>query len=497
MAVVHLVRSLRDMLDKVDDTLFALAEKAENNILQSRFFDAMREVRLRRQRMEEQFRKHFIEDFNRRVRGVARHATQTAFQLDADLMLIGNDDLEESLAITSMVEKLKSLCKDDLFALDKRLGFLLDDCNLERHDNPIGPQVICEAAREACRPMEAGIEVKLIILKLFDKLVVSSVPGLYSAVNDYLMEKGLLPQIRRSLVGNAQGSRPIRAAGLEQPGPYPIAIAKRPSQGEDRELEAGSSTGCVAEPISADPGLLATLRSIMTVKALGEGGGQVPGQIEYVHKVLSDLSLIQQGQIGALFGGAAPLDITQLTAGSVNVLRTLKATPIAGGMGEVDDMMIDIVAMMFDYILDDKNLPDAIKVLIGRLQIPIFKVAILDKSFFSRKFHPARKLLNSLAEVALGWSQEREQDVTLYRKVEEIVHRILAEFEDDVEIFSRLLKEFEAFLAEQERQALAHSDESTKTAQGRENLQLARPWRRMRWRGGSIAKRYRQAYRLS
>ena len=45
---------------------------------------------------------------------------------------------------------------------------------------------------------------------------------------------------------------------------------------------------------------------------------------------------------------------------------------------------------------DSGVIPDAIKALIGRLQIPILKVAILDKKFFSNKTHPTRKLLDSL-----------------------------------------------------------------------------------------------------
>jgi len=57
-------------------------------------------------------------------------------------------------------------------------------------------------------------------------------------------------------------------------------------------------------------------------------------------------------------------------------------------MGHVDAMTLDIVAMLFDYILDDRNIPDAMKALIGRLQIPVLKVAMLDKTFFSQKNAP-------------------------------------------------------------------------------------------------------------
>jgi hypothetical protein len=65
--------------------------------------------------------------------------------------------------------------------------------------------------------------------------------------------------------------------------------------------------------------------------------------------------------------------------------------------------VINLIAMVFECILEDRNVPDSLKALIARLQIPMLKVAVLDKSFFSRTSHPARRLLNEIAEAAMGW----------------------------------------------------------------------------------------------
>ena len=50
-----------------------------------------------------------------------------------------------------------------------------------------------------------------------------------------------------------------------------------------------------------------------------------------------------------------------------------------------DEDAIDVISMLFDFILEDRNLPDAMKALLARLQIPMLKVAILDKSFFTAR----------------------------------------------------------------------------------------------------------------
>ena len=43
-----------------------------------------------------------------------------------------------------------------------------------------------------------------------------------------------------------------------------------------------------------------------------------------------------------------------------------------------------------------------VEALLGRLQIPTLKVALLDKSFFSSKSHPARRLLDDVAHLELN-----------------------------------------------------------------------------------------------
>ncbi len=71
-------------------------------------------------------------------------------------------------------------------------------------------------------------------------------------------------------------------------------------------------------------------------------------------------------------------------------------------VGGVDEDVINLIAMLFEFILDDRTLPDCLKALIGRLQIPMLKVAVVDKSFFSRGSHPARRLLNEIASASLA-----------------------------------------------------------------------------------------------
>ncbi len=61
LAVEHLVRAFPAMLDKVDDALFDRVNQSENAADHNVYFDTMREMRLKRQDINAEFKKSFGE----------------------------------------------------------------------------------------------------------------------------------------------------------------------------------------------------------------------------------------------------------------------------------------------------------------------------------------------------------------------------------------------------------------------------------------------------
>lgn len=487
LAIRRLSAALISMMGKVDDALFELAEKAENNAVQTLYFDAMREVRLKRASMEIGFKAKLLEGFNREIRKeneTAESGSPAPELRMNDMDLMQHDELEESLAVSNMVSKIEIGCKEALGMLNRRIGYLLNDPELVRAKNPIGPEVVCNAFREACE-VESGIKVKLIIMKLFDRYVVSEeMLSLYQDVNKLLIERGVLPELRHEVKRNPNARATPAAAG---------------ATGE--AAQAGANAAATA----SEEDVFATLQQLMLRGLPGAGQGGMAGLFggrgfsgtaEQVSSadVVNNLTLLQQGNGELVAGGVGQLSNADLVSGSVNVIREIRTAGAFGNVGAVDGMIIDVVAMLFDYILDDNDVPAVMKVLIGRLQIPMLKVGMLDKSFFSRKTHPARRLLNRLAEAAVGWNGE--EDKGLYKKVESIVQQVLVEFESDVTLFATLLEDFEAFLAKEDQKAEHHEAQSTRLVQGKEKLKLAKQQVRIeierRGRNNAIPKFVRQ-----
>lgn len=180
------------------------------------------------------------------------------------------------------------------------------------------------------------------------------------------------------------------------------------------------------------------------------GPGPADGVALHNPLVLTELTQLQHGT------GSEQIPILAQAAvatAPVAVLRDIRENVLGDKLGPTDAMTIEVVAMLFDFIFEDKRIPDALKALIGRMQIPVLKAAMIDPAFFSKKTHPTRRLLNVLGEAATGWEGPLTHDSAIYRKIETIVQDILDRFEDDLSIFEEAIASLQRFLEEQESQA--------------------------------------------
>jgi hypothetical protein len=93
---------------------------------------------------------------------------------------------------------------------------------------------------------------------------------------------------------------------------------------------------------------------------------------------------------------------------------------------------------------------------------------------FAHATHPARKLLDQLADAAKGWSEESDRDHRLFAKVKSVVETLLQDFDDDIGVFERQLAEFTQFVEQNRKRAELAESRATEAARGRERLQDAR-----------------------
>ena len=473
---------MEPLWQQVDDSLFRRAEQAGSSGEQTEFFDAMRQVRLQREGLEARFRALLAERFGDFLNGQYRYrAGGSEPAAEGELSLVDNDALEVELAVQGMSRRVRAENEAVLETIRRRLEALTSRKELPQEVIPLDPGVIAEAFAEALGELDQGVAVQLIILKLFDQGVLGALDEVYAGIDAQLREEGLLPDLEPSEVagvpaGNRAGRRPTADAEADEELPEGADLFNLLRQAVSKGVAEGamSVSGTWNMPPLGEDG--------QPLPAAPAGAGGVAGSgpwamppgtvVAATPDLVQALSSLQHEGVAGDAG--APLQGEALGAHIVQAVSRIKGTEVAG-IDPVDQTLVDIVSTLFDFIYDDPTIPDRIKVLIGRLQIPVVKVAILDKGFFARKNNPARRLLNSLARAGLGWVDDGSQtQQALYQRMEQVVDRILDEFEDDVGVFEQELDAFERWMEEEQLRALQQEEQSARADQNREQLAIAK-----------------------
>jgi hypothetical protein len=116
-----------------------------------------------------------------------------------------------------------------------------------------------------------------------------------------------------------------------------------------------------------------------------------------------------------------------------------------------EQMTIDIVAMLFEFILRDGQVPAEVRAQLGRLQFMVLKVALRDTSLLTQKGHPARMLVNRIGSISLGLKQLDPSGNHITAEICRIVETLLQDDSENPQLFSRMLDEFDAFIARELR----------------------------------------------
>ncbi len=429
LARPRLAAALAGALERAEEALFVLAEGARDPESQALHLEVRSQARERRPLLEAAFGRELVAAWNARARGGGA-ATAPSGEPQS-LALVDEEVLEHDLAVKAMAARLAGACEGELGALTRRLGLLLSRPELADADNPAGTEAVCAALEAACGILEGGRKPRLALLRVLEAPFAGALADLYRELNARLVALQVLPEIKPALRRNpAPASRPAAPA---TPGPAAADIHAALVELLGALSPAGGAAGPAA-PAAATRGFVRTLTGL-----------QQPGP-------------------------GAPTAAEAIA----NVIRDLRAAPPAGALPGVDAMTIDIVAMLFDFVFEDRNIPPAVKALLARLQIPVLKVALLDRAFFSSRTHPARVLLDRLARAAIGLDETSARGEATLAQLGHVVGRVLEEFDDDLALFAGLASEMESFLARQEEAEDEIAARTVRLVEERERREIAR-----------------------
>lgn len=475
----HLADNLQSTFAQVDDTLFQCAENAENNQVQALFFDNMRSIRKMRPQIERHYHLSISQSIGNFLDGKLT-APASPRAVDADeLALVQNDDYEESLQITNMASRVQARCAQALFALEQRLALLNNGQPLPEGSNPVAPKTIAQAFLAALAPCGLPLRIKLVLYSLFDKQLMHELDKLYDSLNQRLVDAGVLPNLKYTATRTPAA---VQSPSSIEITAQPARTAPRDTRDErpllDLDAAPPSDLNQLVDGLST---LLAEYRKHQS--AIGMPGG-TPSMASFAPEnarrsydaadLLAALDRMQQASAEELAQRLErPQQVAGLKADLQRQLASHSVEPLQHRLGNRETDVIDLVGMLFDFILDDDNLPQPYKVALSHLHTPYLKVALLDKALFTRQHHPARQLINAMAKAGVLYGAQDEVH-GLLAKVRWVVKQVIEHFSGDLQLFDELLKEFNEFTGTLKQRVDLQERRAVETAKGRDKLLAAR-----------------------
>ena len=424
-----------------------------------------------------------MNDYFDELMGKAVRRPEPVFNFE-NLSLVQDADLEMMVALEGMVNAARNTQLPSYISLNTRLGTLFTDKRIDESTNPLDPSQISEAFKEAITPLGLNASAGLSIYRQFNADILRSLDQVLAEANELLVKDGVIPNL------GMDGIRKRRPTARLNPRPQDatnqfgtVEEVAYEAKDENPELfsmmqnlmhpdatpKQDASAGAQASPAPA--GTASQSQQYAVPASLLASGQAQPGPMQaFVPSQGQLVQMVDQGRLMDILSRIqATLEERQRAdhesddvedhgkPEKLNISSTLgemlqedQAEGVVNAVDRQSSDIINLVTLLYEAIWDDESLPIPIKELIGRTQITIIKVALSDTTFFNKENHPARTVLNDFAEAGIGWTEveELKQD-PLYNKIQDLVHKILNEYNGELSFFEDIVKEFRAFRAKE------------------------------------------------
>lgn len=485
--------SFRETLQKADELLSGYMDKAPGNVQRMRFLEAQTAIRDNAKPFVEGFRVELHNAFERYYAGLDEEE-QAEDEQPEGLELVDQDRFEDEIAVNMMISRANASNAESLWKLNKRLAVVRGGKKLNDQANPCGPFQLSHSVKKAIEPFDLPTPVKIILYKIYDKHTLVRAGKFYDKMNDQLAAEGVLENLTFEVVKEAGSDYP----GQDVPGAAEAeaeeAAAGMPPQGPDGTSEADLVASIIPlitrEVQLRQSQLLDAIRTLQSRRAstgprrataVGVDYGRIQtdgtlGSPDTFSRedLATALSSVQQSLQVPDTLESVPNKVEDNESQLVAQLETLGNQTDQQKVTNTDADTIDLVGMLFNYMLDDSQVPDSVKSLLSHLHTPYLKVALVDKAFFAKANHPARQLLDLMAASGARWIQDEDSDQQVFERMRGIVERVVNEFEEDLALFDDLLNDFTRFIRLLEKRADLAEKRHKETEKGLEQLATAK-----------------------
>ena len=486
-AITFLVNNLREMFKSADQVLLEFADKAQNNKIQSHFFEAMRELWLKQDNVISIFQ----DGLERNIFRFRETRSFGALGADDALSLVDKDSFERNLALQTIATQAEKKHYSTLYELTQRLAIINSSKAVSMENIPASPKMLADLFEKCVEVIFVEKEVRMVLYTLFDRFVISKAIKNYDDLNQRLIDAGILPDLKPSFVKGSTPPEPKKAPPHPEVNGLEVEEMEDPDSVEitDPYKETASSSEIAEQTFDRIKVLLAHQRAerIAARKQKRRSSDQnvaapPPASRQDVVTAISDQDVLKEAplpEIGVRDSAIKRVEVdAQLI---VNINDTLKKQRelIKKLVGQdripaEDEDVIDIVGLIFEMMLNDKELCNEVKTLLSHLHTPYLKIAVADPSFLTEHEHSARRLFELMIATGRDWVDPSDLTKGIYPQIQMCVNTIIKEKTFDEQLFNKLamdLTEANAHLSDKQR---ISEDRTVEVEKGRAKLNQAK-----------------------
>lgn len=480
------IRSMLEMIppaiDALAEDLFREAEMASSTQLQNDVLNRRDALQRHQQEFSAQLQAQILARFEAMSDGSppSAHEDSAGSHSPSELKLIDDADLEEKLTLLGMVSKLELRYSPEIYALNERFSVLnRGGRRINDETNPCGPMMLGEAIDASVAGMDSDSFPGTLLFKELDVRIQSDLGACYQAINTYLIEQDILPNLQPA----APSFRPKRSGrAIDEPvedelppeAPQETAPAPR-SHGRratDRPAQTQYDQGRpVPLPVEENRSLIAGIRELLGSRSRPASSAAAPVPGNRLQSVLSDL---QSRAATSTTDPDARTSIADLKASLGKALSSKDGQGQTHSLSQAHNQTFDIFEMLYDFVEQESTMHRKVQGLLNQLQIPLLRVALEDDAFFENPEHPARKLFNTVAEAGELWLGDSAEDNKTFGKMQTATEHVLKEYSNDTGVFQDLISDLDQHIKLLNRRSQISEKRHIETIQGQERLELAR-----------------------
>jgi hypothetical protein len=502
------------MLVEFEQQLFKSAERARSNEKQSEQFANLHALRKRRSDLLPMF----LAGLEAEIASIRdlRHTPAAAHErIEYQTMTLVEDaEMDQDIVLREIARRHDARTQTPLHLLGQRFGVLAGSPAFDAALLPIGPQALCRILRAAAgATFEIDLDSQLMLYKSFDQKVMAEYTGWIEVLNDLLARQGVLPGLvyapqlaridkpagRRNMAEahahSSAASRPMTDwYGQSSPSAWTVMGADGGTAGAARHAPDAAATpadggGDTRVAMTADDASsFATLQQLLSGRRVATMAGPArqasahspPTQVRGggpavplpTQDVLSGLRLLQSQPIPAVAPGKprrTMLDVQDTLLAQVREKHGPGATLV-----QQDADTFELLGLLYNEMEREVQRDAPAVDLLVRLQVPVAQAALHDREFFLRPQHPARELLNSVAESGATWLGDGDGDPQLVQKLHHAVERVVADYQGDDEVFESANNDVQAHFRAMARKAEVAERRHVEAARGKDRLETAK-----------------------